>query len=125
MTEDKSSNIFTFPKWTWVLRPGIAIAAVGGLLYAGVLVAVGFSPEATDVGYMPAQPVPYSHALHIGQLGMELGNSGVNIATFNLGRQAPGADAICLVEVDGKVDTAVMKRLEAVSHVKQVKDLRF
>ena len=61
----------------------------------------------------------------IGQLGMELGNSGVNIATFNLGRQAPGADAICLVEVDGKVDTEVMKRLEAVSHVKQVKDLRF
>ena len=26
---------------------------------------------ATDVGYAPVQPVPYSHALHVGQLGMD------------------------------------------------------
>jgi len=61
----------------------------------------------------------------IGHLGMELGNSDVNIATFNLGRTAPGQDAICLVEVDGEVPQAVMDRLAAVSHVKQVKSLRF
>ncbi|WP_346892110.1 phosphoglycerate dehydrogenase [uncultured Roseibium sp.] len=61
----------------------------------------------------------------IGQLGMELGSSGVNIATFNLGRIAPGQDAICLVEVDGQVPQEVMDRLAAVSHVKQVKSLRF
>lgn len=71
MTEDKSNDIFTFPKWTWVLRPGIALAAVGGLVYASIIVYLGFSPNATDVGYMPAQPVPYSHALHVGQLGMD------------------------------------------------------
>ncbi|WP_417678401.1 phosphoglycerate dehydrogenase [Roseibium sp.] len=61
----------------------------------------------------------------IGHLGMELGNSSVNIATFNLGRTAPGQDAICLVEVDGEVPQSVMDRLSAVSHVKQVKSLRF
>lgn len=61
----------------------------------------------------------------IGHLGMELGNSGVNIATFNLGRIAPGQDAICLVEVDGEVPQETMDRLSAVSHVKQVKALRF
>jgi len=61
----------------------------------------------------------------IGHLGMELGNSSVNIATFNLGRTAPGQDAICLVEVDGEVPQGVMDRLAAVSHVKQVKSLRF
>ena len=71
MTEDKSSDIFTFPKWTSVLRPGIALAAVGGLVYASVLVYLGFSPKATDVGYMPTQPVPYSHAVHVGQLGLD------------------------------------------------------
>jgi hypothetical protein len=49
----------------------VAVAAVGGLVYASVLVYLGFSPKATDVGYMPTQPVPYSHALHIGQLGMD------------------------------------------------------
>jgi len=71
MTEDKSNDIFTFPKWTWVLRPGVAVAAVGGLVYASVVIYLGFSPKATDVGYMPTQPVPYSHALHVGQLGMD------------------------------------------------------
>jgi hypothetical protein len=49
----------------------VAIAVVGGLIYASVLVYLGFSPKATDVGYMPTQPVPYSHALHVGQLGMD------------------------------------------------------
>ena len=82
MTEDKSSDIFTFPKWTWVLRPGIAVAAVGGLVYASVIIYLGFSPKATDVGYMPTQPVPYSHALHVGQLGMDCRycHTGVEVA---------------------------------------------
>jgi hypothetical protein len=82
MTEDKSNDIFTFPKWTWVLRPGIAAAAVGGLVYASVVIYLGFSPKATDVGYMPTQPVPYSHALHVGQLGMDCRycHTGVEVA---------------------------------------------
>lgn len=71
MMEDKSSNIYTFPEWTWILRPAVAVAVVGGALYATIVVAFGFSPKATDVGYAPVQPVPYSHALHVGQLGMD------------------------------------------------------
>jgi hypothetical protein len=71
MTDDKSNDIFVFPRWTWILRPGIAAAAVGGVLYATVVVTFGFSPRATDVGYAPEQPVPYSHALHVGQLGID------------------------------------------------------
>ena len=71
MMEDKSSNIYTFPEWTWILRPAVAIAVVGGALYATIVVTFGFSPQATDVGYAPLQPVPYSHALHVGQLGMD------------------------------------------------------
>jgi len=31
----------------------------------------GFSPQTRDVGYQPVQPVPYSHALHAGELGMD------------------------------------------------------
>ncbi len=30
-----------------------------------------FSPKFTDVGYAPEQPVPYSHELHVGQLGLD------------------------------------------------------
>lgn len=60
-----------FPKWTNRLP---LIAAVAG---AGAVVAViGFfwyygSPWYTDVGYRPKQPVPYSHKLHAGDLGID------------------------------------------------------
>ncbi len=30
-----------------------------------------FSPRYTDVGYQPVQPVPYSHRLHAGEMGMD------------------------------------------------------
>jgi hypothetical protein len=32
---------------------------------------LGGSPQATAVGYQPPQPVPYSHALHAGKLGID------------------------------------------------------
>ena len=32
-----------------------------------------------------------------------LGDAGINIATFHLGREAPGGDAIALVEIDGEL----------------------
>jgi hypothetical protein len=71
MSEDKSNDIFTFPRWLNILRPAIAVGALGGVLYAVTVVYLGASPRTTDVGYMPEQPVPYSHALHVGQLGMD------------------------------------------------------
>lgn len=40
-------------------------------MYVGSLILFGFSPQATDVGYQPQQPVPYSHALHPGKLGID------------------------------------------------------
>ena len=46
-----------------------------GLSLGGVatifLVWYYFSPQYTDVGYAPEQPVPFSHRLHAGQLGMD------------------------------------------------------
>ena len=46
---------------------------VGALapLYAVMFVAYGFSPKTLEAGYMPHQPVPYSHATHAGKLGMD------------------------------------------------------
>lgn len=43
---------------------------VGGVLLV-LVVWYYFSPQFTDVGYHPDQPVPYSHQLHVGQLGMD------------------------------------------------------
>jgi len=71
MSMDKSREIFVFPKWTNLLRPTVAAGAAGGALYVCLIVWLGFSPKTTDVGYQPEQPVPYSHALHVGQLGID------------------------------------------------------
>ena len=60
-----------FPKWMNSLRTLIAIGAGGGAIYAAGIITFGFTPYATDVGYMPEQPIPYSHALHAGKLGID------------------------------------------------------
>jgi hypothetical protein len=62
---------FVFPRWTNTLRPVLAAALVIGPTYLIFLAYFGGSPQTTDVGYRPEQPVPYSHALHVGELGMD------------------------------------------------------
>jgi D-3-phosphoglycerate dehydrogenase len=61
----------------------------------------------------------------IGRLGTLLGNAGVNIANFNLGRSAPGADAIALVQVDERVPDAILKEIRTLPPVKQARALAF
>ena len=62
---------FIFPKWINLLRPVLAASLVLVPAYLVVLIAYGASPETTAVGYQPVQPVPYSHALHAGRLGID------------------------------------------------------
>lgn len=63
---------FEFPEWTarfhkrWVL-----LLMTGAPLYLVALWANGLQPEAIRIGYQPKQPVPYSHALHVGELGLD------------------------------------------------------
>ncbi len=61
----------------------------------------------------------------IGALGALLGEAGINIATFNLGRVAAGDDAIALVGVDQAPDDALISRIRALPHVKEARSLRF
>ncbi len=60
----------------------------------------------------------------IGQIGTVLGQSGVNISQFSLGRQQPGGEALSVVELDSAVDESVLdqlRSLEAIVLLKQVK----
>src|SRR6185312_8390089 len=61
----------------------------------------------------------------IGKLGTVLGDAKVNIASFALGRSAPGEDAIALVEVDGGVSDKVLSEITKLPLVKLAKDLAF
>jgi len=68
---DASTERFVFPKWTNRLREASAVLAIGGLVYAVVLVTGVFSPEMSAMGYAPEQPIPYSHAQHAGELDLD------------------------------------------------------
>jgi hypothetical protein len=64
-------KLFVFPRWA-----NKTVQLAGGVLgvapvYLTFLIWYGASPKTTDVGYMPKQPVPYSHALHAGELGID------------------------------------------------------
>jgi D-3-phosphoglycerate dehydrogenase len=61
----------------------------------------------------------------IGALGTILAEANINIATFHLGRQAAGQDAIAIVGVDQLVPDATQQKLRALPHVRYVKVLRF
>jgi len=62
----------------------------------------------------------------IGQIGTALGNLGVNIATFALGRRQPvqGAEAVALVRVDGKVDESVAQHIRAIPSITDARLIR-
>ena len=61
----------------------------------------------------------------IGALGQAMAGRSINIATFHLGRTAPGQDAICLVEVDQPLPSDLLDSVRALPDVLQVKSLRF
>ncbi|MDT9598097.1 phosphoglycerate dehydrogenase [Sphingosinicella rhizophila] len=61
----------------------------------------------------------------IGRLGTELGEAGVNIGTFNLGRRAAGEEAVALVSVDSHVEQDVVETLASLPGVKRVAPLHF
>jgi len=61
----------------------------------------------------------------IGMLGMTMGQAGVNIANFTLGRSAAGGEAIAILYVDEAVNDTVIKKLEGTGMFQQVKPLAF
>ena len=60
-----------FPKRSnWApLKLAICLVATGAAVTGGIW--YYFTPKYTRVGFMPVQPVPFSHAVHAQQLGMD------------------------------------------------------
>ena len=63
------SNIFPKSANRLPLQIVIYLCVLGGIASAGVTYYM--TPKYTRIGYAPVQPVPYSHALHVGQLGLD------------------------------------------------------
>ena len=102
--------------------------AVAGTLFGGRL------PRLVEIKGISIEAELGPHMLYItnedkpgfiGALGSVLGDAGVNIATFHLGRKAPGTDAIALIEIDGALPDKVLAEVRALTHIKQATPLRF
>lgn len=59
-----------FPRKANLLPTISLIASLGGGVFAVLFIWYYFSPEYTDVGYAPEQPIEYSHRFHVGELGL-------------------------------------------------------
>lgn len=62
----------------------------------------------------------------IGQIGTALGNLGVNIATFALGRRSPvhGAEAVAMVRLDGTINESVLDKIRAIASITDARLIR-
>jgi D-3-phosphoglycerate dehydrogenase len=61
----------------------------------------------------------------IGKFSSTLGEAGINIATFHVGRDAPGGNAVALIEIDGDLPEGVLAKVRALPQVQQAKPLHF
>ncbi len=86
------SNLFPKSANKLPLQIIVFLFVFGGIATAGVTYYM--TPKYTRVGYAPVQPVPFSHALHAGQLGLDCRYCHTTVETS---RHAglPGA-SICL-----------------------------
>ena len=61
----------------------------------------------------------------IGTLGQTMGDHGVNIANFTLGRADAGGEAIALLYVDAPVPSEAIKALHDTGKFQQIRELKF
>jgi D-3-phosphoglycerate dehydrogenase / 2-oxoglutarate reductase len=102
--------------------------SVAGTVFAGNkprLVEIEGIPLEAELGRHMLFVRNYDKPGFIGALGNALGAAHVNIATFHLGRTAPGEDAIALVEVDQPLCPALLDKIRGLPNVIQAKAMLF
>lgn len=123
---DRDSEYQTLVKIT--VETERQIRAVAGTLFAGsrprIVEIKGIRVEADFARYM-LYVTNQDKPGFIGRFGAVLADAGINIATFHLGRAAPGGDAICLVSVDEPVADDVLERVRNIPLVVQAAPLAF
>lgn len=101
---------------------------VAGTLFGGSM------PRLIEVNGIAVEAELAPHVLYtinedkpgfIGSLGTTLGEAGVNIASFHLGRASEGGQAVALVNVDQAPGDDVLDKVRALPHVVQAMALTF
>ncbi|MEO5363905.1 MAG: phosphoglycerate dehydrogenase [Magnetococcus sp. DMHC-8] len=101
---------------------------------SGTLFNNGQQPRVVSMNQVPIEATPEGNLLFvanqdspglIGRVGTILGNAGINIANFHLGRAAAGGRAIAFINVDQDVPVKIMQALREVPNVLEVKLVRY
>ncbi|MBF0161553.1 MAG: phosphoglycerate dehydrogenase [Magnetococcales bacterium] len=113
----------------------VAIATEKGeRCISGTLFNNGQQPRVVSMDQVPVEATPEGNLLCIanqdspgliGRVGTILGDAGINIANFHLGRTAIGGRAIAFINIDQDVPAEVMQSLRAVPNVLEVKLVRY
>lgn len=99
---------------------------------AGTLLA-GYGERIVQIGQYPVDISPEGHVLFIahndkpgiiGKVGTLLGDTGVNIATMQVGRKVVGGDAIMLLTIDKEGDDALLSALKNLPEITTAKAVR-
>ncbi|MBB4659004.1 phosphoglycerate dehydrogenase [Parvularcula dongshanensis] len=94
----------------------------------------GGEPRVTRIGEMRLEASFAAHMLYvvnddkpgfIGKLGDLMGEAGVNIATFNLGRHSAGGEAVALIATDDAVGKDLLRQVRDLPNVKSAQALAF
>ena len=100
---------------------------VAGAIVGGIPKIVEVKGMALDAKFRPH--ILYVNNLDkpgfIGSLGTLLGEAGINIAAFNLGRESEGKEAVALVGIDADVPEDTLKKIQDLTQVRYVKVLDF
>jgi len=123
---DKEGDYHTLVRVT--VNTSVGERSVAGTLFGNAnprLVEIfGISLEAELAGnmlYIVNEDTPG----FIGRVGTTLGEAGINIGTFNLGRRNAGGEAVLLLSVDSPIPQNVLDAVGKLPGVKRVKALHF
>ncbi|WP_430913320.1 phosphoglycerate dehydrogenase [Methylobacterium sp. sgz302541] len=101
--------------------------AAGTVFHDGKPRVIEIRSIAIDAAFAPHMLYVRNHDKpgFIGRFGSVLGDAGVNVATFNLGREREGGNAIAFVAVDAKLNEETLAQIAAIPQVKRVRAVAF
>ncbi|HDZ87588.1 MAG TPA: ACT domain-containing protein [Nitrospirae bacterium] len=90
-------------------------------------------PRIVRIDNFPVEVMPEGMLLYIqnndmpgviGNIGMILGENGINIARMHFGRELKGGRAISVVSVDAEIPDDIVNKIKAMPNINQVKIIR-
>jgi len=104
----------------------IVTTAGGEHIVAGALFGAQSDGRITEIDGFRIEAIPSGHMLVtrssdvpgvVGRIGTKLGERGVNISRFNLGRRERGGEAISVIETDAPLDDQTLAELRSFEQV--------